>query len=46
MIYNFIWKEKEAKIKWKTLMGNYTSGSLQETDITSVINAQRMMWIK
>ena len=46
MIYNFIWRDKKAKIRRKTLIGKYTSGGLQAPDINSIINAQRIMWIK
>ena len=46
MIYNFIWRERKAKIKRKTLIGKYSSGGWQAAGIDSIINVQRIVWIK
>ena len=37
---------QEAKIKHATLIGNYSDGSLEDTDLTSKLESLKFSWIK
>ena len=46
LLYSFIWNNKPAKIKKKTLIGQYEQGGLKAPHFRAMVNAQRAFWIK
>ena len=46
LAFKFIWKNKQDKIKRKTLIADYTEGGLKMLDANSFIKAQKAMLVK
>jgi hypothetical protein len=46
LIYNFIWNGGVQKIKHVILTLNYNKGGLRMLDLNTMIQANRIMWIK
>ena len=42
----FLWSEKPAKIKYKTLICNFDNGGIKLTDFDSFVKAQKAVWAK
>ena len=45
-IYRFIWNDKPPKIKRNALIADYEDGGLKTPDLQTIINVQRIMWVK
>ena len=45
-IYRFIWNDKTHKIKRNALIADYEDGGLKGPDLHTMINVQRLMWVK
>ena len=44
--FGFIWQHKPDKVKRNTVIAGYEEGGLKMLDVESVIQAQKVMWVK
>jgi hypothetical protein len=44
--FKFLWHNKPAKIKGKTIISDYNKGGLRMLDVESFLKAQKVMWVK
>ena len=43
---NFIWKEKNPKIKHSSITADYTDGGQKDVDISAKIKALQQVWVR